>query len=160
MSIIVASSKPRICSEQQITRRNLSFVRGADGGTLIKRIFNGFASTTLSIALITVCPSVANAQMNADVKSTFALKCAGCHMGGGNVVQADATLFLSDMERNGYLDVDKLYNLVYYGKGKMPGFGQECAPKGKCTFGKRSSDEEIQQLGGYVLEEAKNNWQK
>jgi mono/diheme cytochrome c family protein len=45
--------------------------------------------------------------------------CAACHAGGGNTVQAGATLLKSDMQRNGYIDVDAIYNIIYYGKGKM-----------------------------------------
>eukprot|EP01023_Acetabularia_acetabulum_P011259 TRINITY_DN1514_c1_g1_i2.p2 TRINITY_DN1514_c1_g1~~TRINITY_DN1514_c1_g1_i2.p2 ORF type:complete len:156 (-),score=17.51 TRINITY_DN1514_c1_g1_i2:225-692(-) len=127
---------------------------------IFKRLVNGATSASLSIAVISSFPQLTYAQMEPTVGSTFALKCAGCHIAGGNVVQSGATLFLGDLERNGYLDVDKLYSIIYNGKGKMPGFGQECTPKGKCTFGKRSSDEEIKQLGEYVLQQANQNWQK
>jgi hypothetical protein len=54
---------------------------------------------------------------------------AGCHVGGGNIVQAGATLFPADLEKNGVADSSSLYQLIYAGKGRMPGFGQECAPK-------------------------------
>ncbi len=39
------------------------------------------------------------------------------------------SLFTEDLQRNGNLDPDALFTLVYKGKGKMPGFGKECAPK-------------------------------
>lgn len=54
---------------------------------------------------------------------------AGCHMGGGNIVERNATLFPADLERNGMSGVDEIFKLVYGGKGKMPGFGLECQPK-------------------------------
>jgi hypothetical protein len=54
---------------------------------------------------------------------------AGCHVGGGNIVQAGATLFQADLEKNGVADSGSLYQLIYAGKGRMPGFGQDCAPK-------------------------------
>jgi hypothetical protein len=31
--------------------------------------------------------------------------------------------------------------------------------QGKCTFGPRLTDEEVQQMAQYVLEQAANNWQ-
>jgi hypothetical protein len=68
----------------------------------------------------------------AAAEGSFAMKCAGCHMGGGNVVAAGATLFPADLQRNGVGDAESLYKIIYSGKGKMPGFGQDCAPKVSC----------------------------
>jgi mono/diheme cytochrome c family protein len=31
--------------------------------------------------------------------------------------------------------------------------------QGKCTFGPRLTDEEVQQMADYVLQQAANNWQ-
>lgn len=53
----------------------------------------------------------------------------GCHINGSNIVQAGATLFTPDLIRNNAADGASLYKLIYEGKGKMPGFGQECAPR-------------------------------
>lgn len=50
-------------------------------------------------------------------------------MGGGNIIQGGATLFQADLVKNGAADSDSLYKLIYSGKGRMPGFGKECAPK-------------------------------
>lgn len=57
----------------------------------------------------------------------------GCHVGGGNIIQAGATLFQADLVKNNAADSDALYKLIYSGKGRMPGFGQECAPKVGCA---------------------------
>jgi hypothetical protein len=56
-----------------------------------------------------------------------------CHKGGNNIMQAGATLSMTDMRRNGILDVDAVYQVVYSGKGKMYGFGEGCTPK-VCHF--------------------------
>lgn len=56
---------------------------------------------------------------------------AGCHTNGGNIIQAGATLFQADLVKNGFSDSESLYKLIYSGKGRMPGFGQDCAPKVK-----------------------------
>eukprot|EP00882_Tetradesmus_deserticola_P011036 GHRQ01011671.1.p1 GENE.GHRQ01011671.1~~GHRQ01011671.1.p1 ORF type:complete len:218 (+),score=67.69 GHRQ01011671.1:1582-2235(+) len=106
------------------------------------------------VASLVLCSSAT--AVPADV---FATKCAGCHVGGGNIVQAGATLFQADLLKNGVADSASLYQLIYAGKGRMPGFGQDCAPKGKCTFGPRLADEEVQQMTQYVLDQAANNWQ-
>lgn len=55
--------------------------------------------------------------------------CAGCHVGGGNVVQAGATLRAGDLQRNGVASAEAIYDLVYSGRGKMPGYGTGCTPK-------------------------------
>jgi cytochrome c6 len=67
------------------------------------------------------CPSLA--------ASTTAVPLPGCHINGGNIIQAGATLFQADLVKNNAADADSLYRLIYAGKGRMPGFGQECTPK-------------------------------
>lgn len=88
----------------------------------------------------------------------FNKTCAGCHAAGGNIVAAGATLFPQDLQRNGVNDVDTIYKLVYGGKNKMPGYGQDCQPRGQCTFGARLSDDEVRGLAEYVLEQSKLEW--
>lgn len=53
----------------------------------------------------------------------------GCHAGGGNIVQAGASLQTSDLQKNGAATTDAIYKLIYSGKGKMPGYGKECTPR-------------------------------
>ena len=77
---------------------------------------------------------------------------------GGNVVAAGATLFPADLERNGVNDADTIYDLVYAGKNKMPGYGEGCQPRGQCTFGARLSDDDIRGVAEYVLEQSKSGW--
>ena len=88
----------------------------------------------------------------------FNKTCAGCHAAGGNVVQAGATLFPADLQRNGVSDVDTIYDVISKGRNKMPGYGEECAPKGQCTFGPRLSDEDVRELSTYVLAQSKEGW--
>jgi cytochrome c6 len=89
----------------------------------------------------------------------FAKTCGGCHTGGGNVVNGGETLRAADLERNGLLsDEAALRTVVRLGKGKMPGYGEECAPRGACTFGARLSESDIERLSSYVLEQAKAGW--
>ena len=44
-------------------------------------------------------------------------------------MQAGASLSTGDLQRNGMLDPEAMYNLIYKGKGKMPGYGKNCAPR-------------------------------
>jgi hypothetical protein len=54
-------------------------------------------------------------------------------MGGGNVVQPGATLFPEDLQRNSADSPEALYRIIYSGKGKMPGYGADCAPRVRPT---------------------------
>jgi len=42
----------------------------------------------------------------------------------------------------------------------MPGFGENCAPKGQCTFAARLSDETIRDLAAYVSKQAAADWKE
>ncbi|XP_006853442.3 cytochrome c6, chloroplastic [Amborella trichopoda] len=88
----------------------------------------------------------------------FQKACIGCHDGGGNFLQPGATLFTKDLQRNGVATEDDIYNLTYYGKGRMPGFGEKCAPRGQCTFGDRLHDDEIKLLAEFVKSQADRDW--
>ena len=76
----------------------------------------------------------------------------------GNVVQAGATLFPPDLERNGVNDAETIYQLIYAGKNKMPGYGEGCAPRGQCTFGARLPDDEIKGLANYIVQQSQAGW--
>eukprot|EP00850_Spirogloea_muscicola_P011854 SM000075S21943 [mRNA] locus=s75:167568:169529:- [translate_table: standard] len=78
---------------------------------------------------------------------SFQKSCVGCHAGGGNILQSEATLTLGDLERNGVNSEDSVYSLIYSGRGRMP-----------CTFGPRLSDDEIRALATFVLQSAAAGW--
>ena len=44
-------------------------------------------------------------------------------------MQAGATLRQADLQKNGVASVEAIYDLIYNGKGKMPGYGAGCTPK-------------------------------
>ncbi|XP_009773130.1 cytochrome c6, chloroplastic [Nicotiana sylvestris] len=90
----------------------------------------------------------------------FSKACIGCHYAGGNIIQPGATLFLKDLERNGADTEEEIYRITYYGKGRMPGFGQNCTPRGQCTFGPRLQDDEIKLLAEFVKSQADQGWPK
>ncbi|GAX74241.1 hypothetical protein CEUSTIGMA_g1690.t1 [Chlamydomonas eustigma] len=121
-------------------------------------IASGAAAILVGSLVSSMLPLTALAS-DASAQALFSSKCVGCHMNGGNIVQAGATLFQEDLQRNGVSDPEALYNIIYGGKGKMPGYGTDCAPKGKCTFGPRLADNDIKALTSYVLERAEQKWQ-
>jgi hypothetical protein len=77
---------------------------------------------------------------------------AGCHVGGGNIVQPSATLLSADLARNGVDTPGALYDIIYKGKGRMPGFGQECAPRvsGGMGYGSKRYGPHILVFGLYA----------
>ncbi|KAF5944905.1 hypothetical protein HYC85_018982 [Camellia sinensis] len=88
----------------------------------------------------------------------FGRSCIGCHDGGGNIIQPGATLFLKDLQRNEVDTEEEIFRVTYYGKGRMPGFGENCTPRGQCTFGARLQEEEIKLLAEFVKSQAEQGW--
>jgi cytochrome c6 len=92
--------------------------------------------------------------------TVFQRTCSGCHAGGGNILQPGATLFAKDLERNDTATVDDIFKITYSGKGRMPGYGENCTPRGQCTFGPRISDSDIHSLAEFVRLQADQGWSK
>ncbi|GLU14056.1 hypothetical protein SLE2022_306470 [Rubroshorea leprosula] len=90
--------------------------------------------------------------------SLFQKACIGCHDGGGNIIQPGATLFTKDLERYGVDTEEEIYRVTYFGKGRMPGFGENCTPRGQCTFGPRLQEDEIKLLAEFVRLQADQGW--
>ncbi|CEM31507.1 unnamed protein product [Vitrella brassicaformis CCMP3155] len=72
----------------------------------------------------------------------FSGNCAACHAGGNNVVQAEKTLKKEALETYGVNTVDKVIYQVTNGKNAMP------------AFGGRLSEEDIQDVAAYVIDQA------
>ncbi|KAF3450012.1 hypothetical protein FNV43_RR06091 [Rhamnella rubrinervis] len=127
---------------------------------LVKSLF----APPLMAALLTlspICNVPDSLAQTIDVQKGSALfrrACIGCHDAGGNIIQPGATLFTKDLQRNGVDTEEEIYRVTYYGKGRMPGFGENCTPKGQCTFGARLQDEEIKLLAEFVKSQADQGW--
>lgn len=76
----------------------------------------------------------------------FSANCAACHMGGNNVIMANKTLKKEALEQFGMNSPEAITNQVKNGKNAMP------------AFGGRLSDEQIQDVAAYVLEQSQNGW--
>lgn len=75
----------------------------------------------------------------------FTANCASCHNGGNNTVNPLKTLKISDLEQYEKNTVTAIVTQVTNGNGSMP------------PFGDRLSDEDIQNVAGYVLNQAKTD---
>jgi len=90
----------------------------------------------------------------------FAVHCAICHFGGGNVLASEKSLFPEDLERNKMTSPEAIYDIIYNGKNWMPGYGRQCSPKegkGWC-FPIRLSDQEMKGLRDLTLENSARRW--
>mmetsp|Transcript_4578 Transcript_4578/g.13986 ORF Transcript_4578/g.13986 Transcript_4578/m.13986 type:complete len:108 (-) Transcript_4578:45-368(-) len=94
-------------------------------------------------------------------KQAFIAKCAGCHPAGTNKVALSKSLFMDDMERNGYSDPEKVRQIIRYGKGKMPGYAPDCADNQdylQCGVISPLSEETLIDVQDFVLNRAYANW--
>ncbi|XP_071735494.1 cytochrome c6, chloroplastic [Rutidosis leptorrhynchoides] len=126
----------------------------------IQRLGPPLFAAFLALSPIIIAPPVSHAQAIDAQRgaSLFRRACIGCHDAGGNIIQPGATLFLKDLQRNGVDTNEEIYRVTYYGKGRMPGFGEMCTPRGQCTFGARLKEEEIKLLADFVKSQADNGW--
>ncbi|KAG6747357.1 hypothetical protein POTOM_049760 [Populus tomentosa] len=92
--------------------------------------------------------------------SLFSRTCIGCHDAGGNIIQPFYIDFrVQRSSQRTYKDTEEeIYRITYFGKGRMPGFGESCTPRGQCTFGPRLQDEEIKLLAQFVKSQADQGW--
>lgn len=105
----------------------------------------------LSILLlaIAVCTFAFNRPALADKpdgKLIFNANCVACHMGGNNVIMADKTLKKEALEKYSMKSLDAIKTQVTKGKNAMP------------AFGGRLSDDQIEAVATYVLEQAEKGW--
>ncbi|MED6136662.1 hypothetical protein PIB30_057971 [Stylosanthes scabra] len=125
----------------------------------LKRLAPPIVAALLALSPIS-SPPVSSAQTLEIQRGAtlFHQSCIGCHDAGGNIIQPGATLFTEDLQRNGVDTEEAIYNVTYFGKGRMPGFGKECKPRGQCTFGARLEDEDIKVLAEFVKSQADHGW--
>jgi cytochrome c6 len=82
------------------------------------------AAALLSTSLLGLSPTVCRADEGAapalpvalNAPELFARTCAGCHAGGGNVVDMAHSLRAPDLARDGLEDTSALYDVIYRGR--------------------------------------------
>ncbi|WP_069791086.1 c-type cytochrome [Cyanobacterium sp. IPPAS B-1200] len=76
----------------------------------------------------------------------FEINCAGCHLNGGNIIRRGKNLKLKALQKNGYDTTESIATIITNGKNNMSAYGD------------RLSNQQINDLSNYVLNQAKNNW--
>ncbi|KAF9668190.1 hypothetical protein SADUNF_Sadunf15G0103500 [Salix dunnii] len=85
--------------------------------------------------------------------SLFSRTCIGCHDAGGNIIQPVSFFFFFFKLRFLFISGRNALH-----KGPTKGFGENCTPRGQCTFGPRLQDEEIKLLAQFVKSQADQGW--
>jgi cytochrome c6 len=102
-----------------------------------------FLVLTLCLGLMNQPVSAADLAAGARV---FSANCAACHANGLNVVNATKTLKKTDLEQYGMASLAAIQTQVMKGKNAMPAF-----------LG-RLSDQDIENVAAYVLDQAEQGW--
>lgn len=164
----VASSSASSLSKQVLQRKKFKIlgeheanckVQKQDKVKLLRYLAPPLVAAVIALSPISNPPVSVGQTLDVQKGATlFRRACIGCHDAGGNIIQPGATLFLNDLQRNGVDTEEEIYRVTYYGKGRMPGFGEKCTPKGQCTFGARLQDDEIKLLAEFVRSQADQGW--
>jgi cytochrome c6 len=103
----------------------------------------------VAVAIALLAITFAHPAMAADLAlgaKVFSANCAACHMGGGNVVSANKNLKPETLKQFGMDSADAIITQVKNGKATMP------------SFKARLSDEQIESVAAYVLDQSAKGW--
>ncbi|RCJ18224.1 cytochrome C6 [Nostoc minutum NIES-26] len=76
----------------------------------------------------------------------FSVHCAGCHINGGNIVRRGKNLKKKALKKYGMNSIEAIASIVTNGKNNMSAYKD------------RLSEEQIQDVAAYVLEQADKDW--
>lgn len=79
-------------------------------------------------------------------EQVFSANCSACHAGGNNAIMPAKTLKKDALEENSMNDASAIKMQVTNGKNAMP------------AFGGRLSDEDIDNVANYVLNQSEQGW--
>ncbi|NJO93531.1 MAG: c-type cytochrome [Hydrococcus sp. RM1_1_31] len=96
--------------------------------------------------VIIACQAPAFAENISNGAKIFNVQCAGCHPNGGNIIRRGKSLQKKALQRNKMDSLEAVQEIVTNGKNNMSAFGD------------RLSQQEIEIVSAYVLEQAENNW--
>jgi cytochrome c6 len=106
-----------------------------------------FILLTLCALIITFLPAVLAAHADiANGAQVFETNCAGCHINGGNIIRRGKNLKMKALKKNDLDSIEAIASIVTNGKNNMSAYKD------------RLSEQQIQDVAVYVLEQAENNW--
>jgi cytochrome c6 len=86
-------------------------------------------------------------------RKTFEVKCIACHEAGGNSLGGPG-LGKESLASRGLGSAEAVAGIVAKGKGRMPSYGETAPPFARLT------QEEIDAVSQFVLEQAEAGWQR
>jgi cytochrome c6 len=107
--------------------------------------FKSFLLLAFTFIILGFSPPATAADLSVGAK-VFGANCAACHAGGANVVVAPKNLKQDTLKQYGMDSTTAIANQVRNGKNVMPAF------KGRLT------DEQIDAVAAYVLDQAGKGW--
>nr|WP_242053549.1 c-type cytochrome [Nostoc parmelioides] len=90
--------------------------------------------------------SPANAADTVNGEQIFSVHCAGCHINGSNIIRRGKNLQKKALKKYGMDSLEAVEAMVTNGKNNMSAYKD------------RLSEQEIQDVAAYVLEQAEKGW--
>jgi cytochrome c6 len=90
--------------------------------------------------------SPANAADIANGAKIFEANCAGCHINGGNILRWGKNLKMNALKKYNMNSQEAIASIVTNGKNNMSAYKD------------RLTEQEIQDVANYVLDQAEKNW--
>lgn len=100
----------------------------------------------ITLSLLTIPFNSAFAADTANGAKIFSAECAGCHINGGNIIRRGKNLKLKALKRNNLDSLEEIASLVSNGKNIMSAYKDKL------------SEQQIQDVSAYVLEQAAKDW--
>ncbi|HEY9597497.1 MAG TPA: c-type cytochrome [Cyanophyceae cyanobacterium] len=110
----------------------------------MRKLLSVFLVAIALFSFILIRPALAADTVNG--AKVFSANCAACHVGGRNVIMADKTLKKEALTKYDMNSLNAIVTQVTNGKNAMPAF------KGRLT------DQQIEDVATYVLEQADKGW--
>ncbi|MDJ0676600.1 MAG: c-type cytochrome [Calothrix sp. MO_167.B42] len=101
---------------------------------------------TLMIVFNTILMPTALAADITNGAKIFSANCAGCHINGSNIIRRGKNLKMRALKRYHMDSVDAIASIVTNGKNNMSAYKE------------RLTEQEIQDVAAYVLQQAQQNW--
>jgi cytochrome c6 len=107
---------------------------------------SAIAAPEISPSDANLAPSLSSSPNLTNGAQVFEAQCAGCHVGGGNIIRRGKNLKLKTLQKNHVETIAAIAALVTAGKGNMS------------AYGNRITAIEINDVSAYVLNQAEQNW--
>ncbi|MBU7586469.1 MAG: c-type cytochrome [Nostoc sp. TH1S01] len=103
-------------------------------------------SCLILLLFMTTFTLPANASDTANGAQIFSVHCAGCHINGSNIIRRGKNLKKSALKKYNMDSIEAITSIVTNGKSNMSAYKD------------RLTEQEIQDVAAYVLEQAEKNW--